>query len=251
MLNHIPSKIVTRIIFGYRADSKEYIAHLKQVGARIGENVVIFNSRDTLIDERAPYMITIGNNVQITRGVVILAHDYGWSTLKAVYGDVLGSIRETVIGDNTYIGMNTLILAGAHIGKNVVIGANSVVSGTIPDNCVAVGSPCRPIYSLEAYHEKRRKAQLDEAVSIVQNYMRSFGKPPERELLNEHFWLFEHDEQNLPQRFKDQMNLMPGSEELTWNNFRNHKAMFDSYEAFLKYALDRISRESDGKSDLP
>ena len=63
--------------------------------------------------------------------------------------------------------MNTIIFAGAHIGNNVIIGANSTVTGDIPDNCVAVWNPCRKIYSLEEYHEKRKAVHLDEAVYIA------------------------------------------------------------------------------------
>lgn len=45
--------------------------------------------------------------------------------------------------------MNTTILKGTTIGDNVIIGAGSVVSKSIPNNCVAVGNPCRVIMTLE------------------------------------------------------------------------------------------------------
>ncbi len=49
------------------------------------------------------------------------------------------------IGDNVTLGVNVLIIGAVHIGNNVVIGAGSVVVKDIPDNCVAVGNPCKPI----------------------------------------------------------------------------------------------------------
>jgi acetyltransferase-like isoleucine patch superfamily enzyme len=49
------------------------------------------------------------------------------------------------IGDNSWIGHGTVILPGSEIGRHVVIGANSVVTGKIPDYCVAVGSPAKVI----------------------------------------------------------------------------------------------------------
>ncbi len=52
---------------------------------------------------------------------------------------------EITIGDNVWVGGNTVILPGVHIGSNVVIGAGSVVTKDIPDWCVAVGNPCRVI----------------------------------------------------------------------------------------------------------
>jgi acetyltransferase-like isoleucine patch superfamily enzyme len=53
------------------------------------------------------------------------------------------------IGDNVWIGGSVTILPGVTIGNNVTIGAGSVVVRNIPDNCVAVGNPCKPIKFLE------------------------------------------------------------------------------------------------------
>lgn len=49
------------------------------------------------------------------------------------------------IGNDVWIGSNTVILPGVTIGNNVVIGAGSVVTHDIPDNSVAFGSPCRVV----------------------------------------------------------------------------------------------------------
>lgn len=53
-------------------------------------------------------------------------------------------LNEVIIGDGSWIGENVCII-GALIGKNCVIGANSVVTKNIPDQCVAVGIPVRII----------------------------------------------------------------------------------------------------------
>ena len=52
------------------------------------------------------------------------------------------------IGDNVWIGGSVTILPGVTIGSNVTIGAGSVVTRDIPDNVVAVGSPCKVIKNL-------------------------------------------------------------------------------------------------------
>ena len=54
-------------------------------------------------------------------------------------------IAKTEIGENSWIGIGAKIFAGVHIGKNCVIGANSVVTNNIPDYSVAVGSPAKVI----------------------------------------------------------------------------------------------------------
>ena len=123
------------------------------------------------------------------------------------------------------------------IGSNVVLGANSLVARDIPDNCVAVGNPCKVLYSIEVYHKKREDAQLKEAVDIVRNYYECYGMVPNEAVLYEHFWLFRNNEDMMPEHFAYQNNLMGGSEKMTWANFQNHKPMFDGYEQFLKYAM--------------
>ena len=52
---------------------------------------------------------------------------------------------EVTIGDNVWVGGNTVICPGVHIGSNTVIGAGSVVTKDIPDWVVAAGNPCKVI----------------------------------------------------------------------------------------------------------
>ncbi len=51
--------------------------------------------------------------------------------------------RPITIENNVFIGYNCLILKGVTIGENSVIGANSVVSNSIPKNSIAIGNPCK------------------------------------------------------------------------------------------------------------
>lgn len=65
------------------------------------------------------------------------------------------------IGDNVWIGGNTVIMPGVHIGSNTVIGAGSVVTKDIPDWVVAAGNPCRVIRQItdedKKYYYKDRE----------------------------------------------------------------------------------------------
>ena len=49
------------------------------------------------------------------------------------------------IGDNVWIGMNSIIMRGVTIGDNSIIGAGSIVTKNIPSNVIAAGSPCKVI----------------------------------------------------------------------------------------------------------
>ena len=60
------------------------------------------------------------------------------------------------IGDNVFIGAESVVLPGVTIGSNVIIGANSTVTHDIPDGMVAAGTPARVICTLEEYLNKER-----------------------------------------------------------------------------------------------
>ena len=56
--------------------------------------------------------------------------------------------KEVTIGDNVWLGGNTVVCPGVHIGSNVVIGAGSVVTKDIPDGSITAGNPCKVIRSI-------------------------------------------------------------------------------------------------------
>jgi acetyltransferase-like isoleucine patch superfamily enzyme len=55
---------------------------------------------------------------------------------------IFGRIR---VGSDTAIGINSIVLPGAEIGKNCIVGAGSVVRGTVPDNSLVVGNPAKVV----------------------------------------------------------------------------------------------------------
>ena len=226
-------KRVLKIIkYGYKGDSGSYIKHLKKCGCSIGERVTLFSPQTIDVDITRPWLVSIGNDVQITQGVKILTHGYDWSVLKGVYGDILGSSGAVFIGNNVFIGTNTIILKGVHIGNNVIIGAGSVVTGDIPDNCVAAGNPCKMIMSLNDYHEKRKKAQLAEASELVSLYRNRYGKEPDDRVLHEFFWFFSDGDSILTPKWKEMMKLV-GNETYSYKQLKNNVKQFNDMSDFL------------------
>lgn len=116
----------------------------------IGSNVSI-NMNCTFVDCNR---ITIGSNVLIASNVQIYTATHpveladrltpNWSAESGEYFCRTYALPVT-IGDGCWIGGGAIILPGVTIGRGTVIGAGSVVTKDIPENCVAVGNPCRVI----------------------------------------------------------------------------------------------------------
>jgi len=85
--------------------------------------------------------LTIGSNCSISAGVQIYSHDsVRWATSG---GEMPYEYAKTTIGDNCYVGPNTVIAKGISIGDRCVIGANSLVLQAIPAGSRASGNPCK------------------------------------------------------------------------------------------------------------
>lgn len=106
-----------------------------------------------------PWIITLGENVHLTEGVRFITHDGGTLLFRDRVPD-LEITKPITIGNNVYIGNNTLLMPGVNIGNNVIVGAGAVVTKDIPDNSVAVGVPARVIKTADAYFEKIQKESL-------------------------------------------------------------------------------------------
>lgn len=134
----------------YRIRGEYTTERLIKMGMTVGERFVRLNG--VILDPSHCWLIQIGNNVTMAPRVHVLCHDA--STKKWLNYTRIGRVT---IGDNVFIGAESVILPGVKIGDNVVIGANSTVTHSIPSNCVAVGAPARAIGSLEDFVDRNRK----------------------------------------------------------------------------------------------
>ena len=114
-------------------------------GAKIGKYVWI--GVDVHIDNYKPSNVILEDFVSVAAGSLFLTHRRDLSNHKRGDWIMNAPLFEStiIIKKGAQIGARSIIMPGVTIGKHVVVGANSVVTGNIPDNSVAVGAPARVI----------------------------------------------------------------------------------------------------------
>mgnify|MGYP004453485483 FL=1 len=106
--------------------------------------------------------VTIGDNCFMAPNVAI------YTAGHPIYPDVRSAMweygKQVTIGDNVWIGGNTVICPGVNIGSNVIIGAGSVVTKDIPDWAVAAGNPCKVLRMITDDDKRRlfRDEEIDD-----------------------------------------------------------------------------------------
>lgn len=136
--------------FVYRLRGEYTTEKLISMGMTVGKNFKRLNG--VILDPAHCWLIDIGDNVTMAPRVHVLCHD---ASTKQFLGYT--KIGRVFIGDNVFIGAESVILPGVTIGSNVIIGANSTVTRDVPAHSVAAGTPARVLCTLESYLEKETK----------------------------------------------------------------------------------------------
>ncbi len=129
-------------------------SYARHIGVSIGNNCFI----GTRNWPSEAYLITIGNNVAITKGVFIHCHG-GARVIRAQHPnfDVFGKV---VIKDWAYIGTNSQIMPGVTIGEGALVAAGSIVTKSVAPHTVVAGNPAKFVCTTEEFYEKNKKYDL-------------------------------------------------------------------------------------------
>ena len=161
-------KIIMKVMY-FNADlyMKLYTNYLRKEGMQI-HGKPNYISNDVYFDGKDYSLITLSNNVTISREVMFLTHDYSMHTVskdlslksekKIEIQDKRNNLlilNEIRIGKNSFIGARTSLLPGTVIGENVLIGACSVVKGEIPNNSIVVGNPAKIVGNTTEWLERK------------------------------------------------------------------------------------------------
>lgn len=134
-------KSILRDIIGEEADKEPIITPPFQCdygyNLRFGKN--FYSNHNLVINDGLP--VTFGDNVFIAPNCTFTTAEHAIDPEMRKEGIEIA--KPITVGNNVWIGAGSIVLAGVTIGDNTVIGAGSVVTKPIPANVVAVGVPCR------------------------------------------------------------------------------------------------------------
>jgi len=234
-----------KILYRERSSSESYVKFLQKKGVKLGKNVTFHNPRTAIIDVTQPSLIEIGNNVEITNNVTILCHDLAWSVFKQLHGEIIGSNKKVIIGNNVFIGVNTIILRGVTIGNNCVIGAGSVVTKDVPDNTIVAGNHAKVIMTIEQFYEKRKQTYVGDAKELAIEYYKKNNTVPPKEIFRDYFPIFTNEQTDIEniKSYNRILNL-GGNKEETIESIKKQK-IYENYDEFIKDALKDIMKNKD------
>ncbi len=118
------------------------------MGVKIGERCRI----SCMSFSPESYLIELGDDVIIAENTFLITHE-GSVCIFHDQNPNIDLFGKIIIGSNTFVGMNCLILPNTTIGKNCIIGSGSVVRGKIPDNSVVIGNPGKIITTTDEYRK--------------------------------------------------------------------------------------------------
>lgn len=109
-----------------------HFIYSKLYGMDIGTGVRI--SRGARLDKTNPKGIHIGDYTAVTKGAIVLSHDF-----------VNREWKDTRIGKNCFLGYNCIVMPGITIGDNCIVAANSLVGRDVLPNSVVMGNPAKVV----------------------------------------------------------------------------------------------------------
>ena len=154
------------------------VSYAKRIGVNCQDDLTIYGSSYSMFSSE-PYLVTLGRNVFISVGVNFVCHDGSTLPFRKDIPD-LELADEIVVGDNVFIGMGALILAGVTIGSDCVVGARAVVTKDVPDGTIVAGNPARVVTDTSEFLSKAQKKSLKighlSGTEKVRAYKRIFNR---------------------------------------------------------------------------
>ncbi|SMC79171.1 acyltransferase [Pedobacter nyackensis] len=133
------------------------VFYARRMGVTVGDNCRIY----TRYFGSEPFLISIGNNVTITKGVSFITHDGS----LILFSDEKGrryKYQRIDIGNNVFIGLNSIIMPGVKISDNAIIAAGSVLTKSVPEGSIVAGVPAKIIGNFNELNDRSLKECISE-----------------------------------------------------------------------------------------
>lgn len=137
------------LIYAYfRFIKKDLILWARYLGVKVGQDCRIYITNFG----SEPFLIEIGDKVTITSGVRLLTHDGATWLVNDEKGRRF-SYKKIKIGNNVFIGVDSIIMPGVVIEDKCIVGAGSVVTKSIPEGSIVAGNPAKIIGLFSTYYD--------------------------------------------------------------------------------------------------
>ena len=158
----IIKKVFRRLdCFWWLQVKKKPVEYARKLGVTIGEGCQILDN-PLMVFGSEPWLIKLGDNVDITGGVRFLNHEGGMWCARVLRPELKNYdlFRPTRIGNNVMVGFRSLIMPGVTIGDNVIIAGHAVVTKDVPDGVVVAGIPAKQISTVEKFVNNLKQEDL-------------------------------------------------------------------------------------------
>lgn len=143
---------IKKIIERLRKEFMSPIRYARYVGVKVGNNTLIADKHHW---PNEAYLVSVGDNCQITEGVKIFTHG-GANVCRDIYPD-FDCFGKVTIGNRVYIGSGSKIMPGVTIGDFVLVAGGSVVTKSVPPRVVVGGNPAKIICTIDDYIKRNIK----------------------------------------------------------------------------------------------
>ncbi len=137
------------------------VAYARKLGVTIGSGCQILDDPARIFGTE-PWLVTIGDNVDITGGARFINHEGGMWCARLLKPELKGCdlFRPIRVGNNVMVGTGSIIMPGVTIGNNVIIAARSIITKDVPDGAVVAGIPAKQISTVEKFTENIKQEDL-------------------------------------------------------------------------------------------
>lgn len=161
--------------FYYLYVKRDTVAYARHLGVKVGDHCQILTDPAVAFGTE-PWLITLGDHVDVTEGVHFLCHEGGMWCARELENsfkskDLFSPIK---VGNNVMIGLGSLIMPGVTIGNNVIIGGHSVVTKDVPDGAIVAGMPAKQISTVDSFVEKLHSRKMFETKGLSQEQKRAY-----------------------------------------------------------------------------